>query len=254
MMDIAIVTGASSGLGREYAKLLDREGMDEIWLIARRRPPMESLADELTTPCCIYPLDLTAPASFETLQQQLAEKKGTVRYLIHAAGFGKMGAVSTVPAGVLEKMIDLNDRAAVSLVQTVLPYCHAGSHLVQICSCAAFLPIPELAVYAATKAFLLRYSRALAAELAPQGILVSAVCPYWVKDTEFISTASQTDTKRQFRHYPLAGTKEAIARRSFQAIKQGRVVITPDVVSTLLRFLSGWIPQDILLYGSRWFR
>ncbi|MEE3441922.1 MAG: SDR family NAD(P)-dependent oxidoreductase, partial [Megasphaera elsdenii] len=125
---------------------------------------------------------------------------------------------------------------------------------VQICSCAAFLPIPELAVYSATKAFLLRYSRALAAELAPQGILVSAICPYWVKDTEFIATAIQTDRNQQFRHYPLAGTKEVIARRSFRAVKKGRVVITPDVVSTLLRFLSGWIPQSILLYGSRWFR
>lgn len=174
--------------------------------------------------------------------------------MVHAAGFGKMGPVSAVSSRVLESMIDLNDRAAVSLVQLVLPCCKAGSHLVQLCSCAAFLPIPELAVYAATKAFLLRYSRSLAAELASQGILVSVVCPYWVKDTEFITTASQTDKERQFCHYPLAGTKEVIARRSFQAVKKGRVVITPDVVSTLLRFLSGWIPQSILLYGSRWFR
>ncbi|WP_298676329.1 SDR family oxidoreductase [uncultured Megasphaera sp.] len=253
-MEIAIVTGASSGLGQEYAKLLDQEGVDEIWLVARRRPQLETLAGELTTKSRIYALDLTDRASLLTLQQALAACQVTVRYLIHAAGFGKMGPVAAVPAGVLENMIDLNDRAAVSLVQAVLPYCHAGSHLVQICSCAAFLPIPELAVYAATKAFLLRYSRALAVELAPQGILVSAVCPYWVKDTGFIATASQTDEGRLFRHFPLAGTKEAIARRSFQAVKKGRVVITPDVVSTLLRFLSGWIPQSILLYGSRWFR
>ena len=253
-MEIAIVTGASSGLGREYAKLLDQEGLDEIWLVARRRPQLETLAGELTTKSRIYALDLTDRASLLTLQQALAACQVTVRYLIHAAGFGKMGPVAAVPAGVLENMIDLNDRAAVSLVQAVLPYCHAGSHLVQICSCAAFLPIPELAVYAATKAFLLRYSRALAVELAPQGILVSAVCPYWMKDTEFIATARQTDEGRRFRHFPLAGTKEAVARRSFQAVKKGRVVITPDVVSTLLRFLSGWIPQSILLYGSRWFR
>lgn len=73
--------------------------------------------------------------------------------MIRAAGLARYGPVAAVPAGVLENMIDLNDRAAVSLVQAVPPYCHAGSHLVQICSCAAFLPIPELAVYAATKAF-----------------------------------------------------------------------------------------------------
>ena len=136
-MEIAIVTGASSGLGREYAKLLDQEGLDEIWLVARRRPQLETLAGELTTKSRIYALDLTDRASLLTLQQALAACQVTVRYLIHAAGFGKMGPVAAVPAGVLENMIDLNDRAAVSLVQAVLPYCHAGSHLVQICSCAS---------------------------------------------------------------------------------------------------------------------
>lgn len=121
-MEIAIVTGASSGLGREYAKLLDQEGLDEIWLVARRRPQLETLAGELTTKSRIYALDLTDRASLLTLQQALAACQVTVRYLIHAAGFGKMGPVAAVPAGVLENMIDLNDRAAVSLVQAVLPY------------------------------------------------------------------------------------------------------------------------------------
>lgn len=90
-MEIAIVTGASSGLGREYAKLLDQEGLDEIWLVARRRPQLETLAGELTTKSRIYDLDLTDRASFLTLQQALAACQVTVRYLIHAAGFGKMG-------------------------------------------------------------------------------------------------------------------------------------------------------------------
>lgn len=102
-MEIAIVTGASSGLGREYAKLLDQEGLDEIWLVARRRPQLETLAGELTTKSRIYDLDLTDRASFLTLQQALAACQVTVRYLIHAAGFGKMGPVAAVPAGILEK-------------------------------------------------------------------------------------------------------------------------------------------------------
>lgn len=183
-MEIAIVTGASSGLGEKYAKLLDGEGLDELWLIARRRPQLEALAEKLQTPCRILPLDLTANASFTALQDTLTKQgKGlTVRYLLHAAGFGKMGPVTSIPPGILENMVDLNDRSAITLTQLLLPYCVPGSHLAFIASCAAFLPIPELAVYAASKAFLLRYCRALAAELAPQGILVSAVCPYWVKD------------------------------------------------------------------------
>ena len=136
-MDIAIVTGASSGLGREYVKLLDDEGLDEIWLVARRRPQLEDLAGALKTKSRLYPLDLTENGSFRILQQALTDSRAIVRYLIHAAGFGKMGSVMTIPSGVQEKMVDLNDRAAISLVQLVLPYCKAGSHLVQICSCAA---------------------------------------------------------------------------------------------------------------------
>ena len=122
-MDIAIVTGASSGLGREYVKLLDDEGLDEIWLVARRRPQLEDLAGALKTKSRLYPLDLTENGSFRILQQALTDSRAIVRYLIHAAGFGKMGSVMTIPSGVQEKMVDLNDRAAISLVQLVLPYC-----------------------------------------------------------------------------------------------------------------------------------
>jgi len=125
-MDIAIVTGASSGLGREYVKLLDDEGLDEIWLVARRRPQLEDLAGALKTKSRLYPLDLTENGSFRILQQALTDSRAIVRYLIHAAGFGKMGSVMTIPSGVQEKMVDLNDRAAISLVQLVLPYCKAG--------------------------------------------------------------------------------------------------------------------------------
>lgn len=124
-MEIAIVTGASSGLGEKYAKLLDGEGLDELWLIARRRPQLEALAEKLQTPCRILPLDLTANASFTALQDTLTKQgKGlTVRYLLHAAGFGKMGPVTSIPPGILENMVDLNDRSAITLTQLLLPYC-----------------------------------------------------------------------------------------------------------------------------------
>lgn len=139
-MDIAIVTGASSGLGEKYAKLLDGEGLDELWLIARRRPQLEALAEKLQTPCRILPLDLTANASFTALQDTLTKQgKGlTVRYLLHAAGFGKMGPVTSIPPGILENMVDLNDRSAITLTQLLLPYCVPGSHFAFIASCAAF--------------------------------------------------------------------------------------------------------------------
>lgn len=151
-------------------------------------------------------------------------------------------------------MIAIHCHAAVFLTTAVLPYCQRGSHIVEICSCAAFQPLPYLAVYAACKAFLLRYSRALAEELKPEGIFVSAVCPYWVKDTAFIATAKKTDQENRFHHYIFAGNGERIARRSFRQIRRGRVVITPDVISTLHRISSGILPQSFLIWISRFFR
>ena len=174
-MNIAIITGASSGLGRAYARLLDAEYLDEIWLIARREERLQELAQELRTSCRIFACDLTQPGVPAILQASLGERPDTeVRWLINAAGFGRLGYTTEIPLAEQLAMIDLNVKATVALTQLAIPFMSAGSHIMEIVSCSAFQPIPGLNVYAATKAFLLRYSRALGAELAPQGIIVSA--------------------------------------------------------------------------------
>ena len=254
-MTIAIVTGASSGLGREYAKLLDEEAdVGEIWLISRHERNLQKTAEQLKTKTRILPLDLTQPSSYRCFSDILRGQHPVVSYFIHAAGFGRMGSAATMSESDTAGMIAIHCQAAVSLTTAVLPYCQHGSHIVEICSCAAFQPLPYLAVYAACKAFLLRYSRALAKELEPQGIFVSAVCPYWIKDTAFIATARKTDQENRFHHYIFAGNREQIARRSFRQIRQGRVVITPDIISTLHRLISGILPQAFLVWISRFFR
>lgn len=251
---IAIVTGASSGMGREYAKLLDEENVGEIWLISRHERTLQKTAEQLKTKSRILPLDLTQPSSYSRFADVLREHHPVVSYFIHAAGFGRMGSTTAMSERDTAGMIAIHCHAAVFLTTAVLPYCQRGSHIVEICSCAAFQPLPYLAVYAACKAFLLRYSRALAEELKPEGIFVSAVCPYWVKDTAFIATAKKTDQENRFHHYIFAGNGERIARRSFRQIRRGRVVITPDVISTLHRISSGILPQSFLIWISRFFR
>ena len=159
---------------------------DELWIIARRKERLEELAAGLRTDTVVLPLDLTDKTSVTQLQEKLSAEQPDVRVLINAAGSGKIAASEALTLEQVDTMIDLNCRAAVDVTQACLPYMSSGAKIMEVCSTAAFQPIPYLNVYAASKAFLYRYSRALRFELRPRDITVTAVCPYWIKDTEFI--------------------------------------------------------------------
>ena len=247
---IALITGASSGLGREFARLLAREAVDELWLVARREERLRELSAELAVPCRIFALDLTR----EELSAALAAEPVVVRYLVNAAGFGRIGMAADIGAATTGRMIALNCRAAAELTERALPYMERGSRVLEIASCAAFQPIPYLAAYAATKAFLLRYSRALAAEVAARGITVTAICPYWIRDTEFIHEAKKTDRRGLFRGFPLATDQKTVARRSLWAAEHGFTVFTSDLVSTLHRIVTSILPHRLMIALSNLWR
>jgi uncharacterized protein len=247
-MKTAIVTGASSGLGREFVILLDRtEHLDEIWVIARRKDRLTALEKQVKTKLRVLPLDLTERESFRILDDLLQSEKPDVRVLINAAGFGKIGSYRTIPREVCDSMIDLNCRAAVDMTQTVLPYMHRGARILQICSTAAFQPFQYLNLYAASKAFLYRYSRALRVELFGRGIKVTAVCPYWIKDTEFIGTAKKTADSSYIRHFPLASRQKIVARMALTDSRLGFAVSTPGIICTLHRIVAKFIPSELMM-------
>lgn len=249
-MRVAIITGASSGLGREFARQLARPGMyDEIWLIARREERLRAVARELPLPWRVLPLDLTKPESLQRLEQLLEREKPAVRMLVNAAGFGKMGDYREVSRQDSDDMIALNCQAAVDVTLCCLPYLQRGGRILQLCSTAGFQPLPSLAVYAASKAFLLRYSRALRWELFDRGIGVTAVCPYWVKDTEFISIARHSGNSRAIRHFPLASRSQEVVRRALRDSRLGLAVSTPGLVCTVHRALCKVAPDGVLIAG-----
>ena len=126
---IALITGASSGLGREFARLLAREAVDELWLVARRGERLRELAAELAVPCRIFALDLTQEAALEELSAALAAEPPVVRYLVNAAGFGRIGMAADIGAATTGRMIALNCRAAAELTERALPYMERGSAL-----------------------------------------------------------------------------------------------------------------------------
>ena len=246
-LKIAIITGASSGLGREYVRQYDKkERFDEIWAVARREEKLEEL--EEITRCVVRPvsLDLSEKESIEELKNMLEKEKPSVTVLVNAAGFGRIGPCRDIPYTDTDKMIDLNCRAAVDVTSVVLPYMEKGSRILEICSTAAFQPFPGLGVYAATKAFLHSYTKSLHHELLTTGIHVTAVCPYWIKDTEFIEKAKKTD-KKGFRHFPLAEKAHTVARWSIFDSDLNLWVSTPGPVCMAHRFIAKFIPHFILV-------
>ena len=250
-MKIALVTGASSGLGREFVRQIAEQGkVEEIWAIARRRDRLEALQSISAVPIRVLALDLTRPGDMEYLRNTLQDELPDIRILVNAAGMGRMGPTVDIPAKDNDAMIDLNCRAAVDVTDAAFPYLHPGSQVLEICSTAGFQPIPGLNIYAATKAFLLSYTQTLHYEFSPAGIHVTAVCPYWVKDTEFIGIAEKGG--HGFRHYPLASCSQDVVRRALRDSALNLRVSTPGLVCTLHRAAAKVIPNLLCLPLADW--
>lgn len=194
-MKIAVITGASSGMGREFVRQAGYfyRSLDEIWVIARRKERLESLRKECRVPLRIFDGDLLKKQVYRQYHNELKEKKPDIRMLVNAAGFGKSGTFSEIASEdkkLQPDMIDLNCRALTRMIQLSLPRMSRGSRIINLASAAAFCPQNGFAVYAATKAYVLSLSRALSSELRSRGIIVTAVCPGPV-DTEFFQVSGE---------------------------------------------------------------
>ena len=200
-MKIAIVTGASSGMGREFVhQLSGYETIDEIWAVARRAQALEALKSEVSAPVRHVVLDLLKPESFDTLRAMLEAETPDVRLLVNAAGFGKFGSFDKIPLEDECRMIDLNCKALLVMTRLCVPYMAPGSHILELDSLSAFQPVPYITTYGATKAFVLSYSRAMNRELKGKGIRVMAMNPGWVK-TEFFRHAFQSNQDGEVRYF-----------------------------------------------------
>lgn len=220
-MKIAVITGASSGMGREFVLQLSREKQfDEIWVIARRTDRLESLQGEVSTKIRPISLDLTREESIAEYQALLEEEKPVVDVLVNASGVGRFGTFSEMELDTLYRMIDLNTKAYVGMTYATLPYLTKGSEVYQLDSLSSFQPVPYICVYGATKAFVLSFSRALNVELKKRGIRMMAVCPGWVK-TEFFDHAVKDDT---ISYYNKFFTPEQVITRALKDMKRGRDV------------------------------
>lgn len=246
-MNVIIITGASSGIGREFALQLDPyfTNIDEFWLIARSEDKLEETAERLYHRTRILPMDITVPRNLDILEDLLRKKNAVVRMLINSAGFGIMGPFFEQPEECALSMIQLNCQALTGLTHRLIPYMRKNSRIIQLASSAAFLPQPDFAVYAATKSYVLSFSRALNEELRPLGISVTAVCPGPV-DTPFFDIAEQTGSTLSIKKYVMAGADRVVA----QALRDSRRRRPLSVYSLPIKglyVLSKALPHGIIL-------
>ncbi|MBS5130053.1 MAG: SDR family NAD(P)-dependent oxidoreductase [Lachnospiraceae bacterium] len=191
-MKIAVVTGASSGFGRIFVSELQKccKTLDEIWVVARRKERLVELAEKASIPIRVFGADLSKKNWDREFAEALKSENPTVRILINCAGYGKTGHCRELGVDEQLGMIDVNCRALTKMTLLCLPYLGSHGRIIQVSSAAAFAPQPGFAVYAASKAYVLSFSRALREEVAPKGISVTTVCP-GPSETEFFLRAGQ---------------------------------------------------------------
>ena len=200
-MKIAVITGASSGMGRDFAIAIDKEyDLDEIWVIARRKERLEELSGKCRADVKVVALDLLDPDSYDIYSDLLKEAEPDVRFLVNAAGFGLFGEFTGMDLKKQLDIVELNDKALTAVTYLTLPYMKEGSHIINLASNSSWQPVPYMNIYAASKAYVMSFSRALGMELRGRRIHVMAVAPGWIK-TEFFDTAVHDDTIRYFDRY-----------------------------------------------------
>lgn len=251
MKHIAVITGASSGIGKEFVFQIagSYRSLDEIWLIARREQELRKLAGRIPDVSFrILPLDLAEKESFFILEQLLQQEKPCIRLLVNSAGLGKNGPVENQSWQDGSTMIDVNCRALTAVTQICLPFLRKGSRVIQVDSGSAFLPQPGFTIYAASKSYVLSFSRALGEELRRRQISVTAVCPGPV-DTDFFKTGGirLNSFKKKFLVKP-----QKVVRKALFDAEAGKAMSVCSFSIWLVQLAGKLLPQGMIVRITGW--
>lgn len=217
MKKIAIITGATGGIGQEFVRQLLKEELDEIWAVARNEKKLKELREQFGEKVRLVPMDLSDSGQLKKLGLLLAEETLQIQYLINNAGLAKMGSYKEFSAEEIIQTVDVNCKAPVLLCQMCIPYMGEGSRILNISSASAFQPNPYINLYAASKAFERSYSRALNVELKGTGITSTAVCPGWV-DTELL----EKERNGKKIKFPGIVTADKVVTQALKDAKKGK--------------------------------
>lgn len=248
-MITAVITGASSGLGKEYidAVIEQYPTVDAFWLVARRKDLLKEIAQaHPDKTIAAISLDLSKEESLTVFERLLKENEPEIKVLINDAGFGRGEDFFSGNPGVQTNMVDLNCRALTAVTRMCLPYMLDDSLVLNLSSIAAFVPIPRMSVYCATKSYALAFSKALHDELRPRGIKVLAVCP-GPMETDFWNVAGLQEGKSRLIDRMPKVSAQAVAVGSLRAAKRGSLVYTKGFFYKLLHVLGKLLPHGFLM-------
>lgn len=239
-MRIAVITGASSGIGEEFAKQISRfSGIEEIWILARRKDRLDQLAGSISRTVKVIPIDLSIQENMEEIKLLLSQENPDIRLLVNCAGYGIR---KNFMDGTYEEeigMIDINCKSLTAITYLCIPYMSENSRIIQIASAAAFLPQAGFAIYSASKAFVLSFSRALSKELKNKKIYVTAVCPGPV-DTEFFAISDAGSKMPAYKKLFLVKTDQVV-KHALKDSKKKKSISTYGVYIKILRILTRFI-------------
>lgn len=245
---IAIVTGASGGLGKEFVRQMLSENVDEIWAVARNKEKLEGLRAEWGERIVPFAGDLSSPEGVHALCEKLGEQTPVIVYLVNNAGTGRMEEYEKSSVPEIEKTIYLNSTAVAVLSRACIPYMEPGGHIVNVASQAAFQPLPFMTIYAATKAFVRNFTRALNVELQDRKVVATAVCPGWIK-TDLLPSFSKGKNPR----FPGQVTAASVVVKAMKDAKKGRDMSVNIFLVKCMRFLAAILPQRIVSRAWLWY-
>lgn len=243
---IAIITGASSGLGKEFVEqLLANKEIDEIWAIARNEERLKQLQSDSGDRVKVFSIDLSDIALIEGFLPILEKFQPDIRFLVNNAGYAKFCSYDDLSVKESVNMINLNCGAVVAMGLVCIPYMSRGSHIVNIASAASFQPLPYQNIYSATKSFVRSYSRSLHVELRDRGISVTAVCPGWI-DTDLFKRA-EIGAKKGTKKYAGMTSPGNVVRKALKDAQRGKDMSVYGFYANFLHIVSKILPQRIIM-------
>lgn len=246
MKKIAIITGASAGLGREFVKILRRrKDIDEIWAIARNQDKLDKLQKEMGKKIRPISMDLSDRTRIEELGGMLSADQAAVQYLINNAGYAKFCSYDDLSVEESLNMIDLNISGVVAMGLVCIPHMPRGSHIINIASQASFQPLPYQNLYSSTKAFVRNYTRALNVELMDRGITATAVCPGWLK-TDLYDRANIGASKATRRFCGMT-TPDKVAQKAVMDADRGRDLSIYSFYVNFCHIGAKLLPQRVMM-------
>lgn len=246
MKNIAIITGASSGLGKEFVKLLiNDKNIDEFFVLARSQDKLKELRNEYGDKIKPYPIDLSNPNNIKTFGDFLKNEKLNIKILINNAGFAKFCSYNDISIDETLNMINLNISGVVAMGLVCIPFMSKGSHIINIASQASFQPVPYQNVYSATKSFVKNYSRALNVELKEKGIIVTAVCPGWIKTNLF--DRGCINAKKGTKKFAYMSMPDIVAKKALKDAYNNKDISVYGLYVNTCRFLSKILPEKLVM-------